>query len=88
VNNFKFLEKFGSYRDAREEQRNEIMLKIHRLVDLHGQLVIIKKHQCFKDINILTVLKNSKLFLNNFIKYVMPWLDKAFEDYREQGLCI
>jgi hypothetical protein len=84
VTNLKFIEKY-EYSGLTEEQKNEIVLKIHRISQIHSQLVTLKKHLSFKDINVLTVLKNSKMFLNNFLKYEMPWLDKAFEDYREQG---
>lgn len=58
---------------------NESLERIKRIVHAHCELVKLKKHSTFKDVNYLTVIKNSKLFLNNFLKYGMPYLDQAFE---------
>lgn len=87
VTGLKFIEKH-KYHACNEATRNELMSKMERLVTIHSSLVMLKKHVAFKEINILSVLKCSRLFLTSFLKYEMPWLDKAFDDYREQVVLI
>ena len=62
----------------------ELVHKINDLVNVHCNLIYLKKHVTFKEINILTLLKNSRLFINNFLKYTMPVLDKAFDGYKAE----
>lgn len=62
----------------------EVFSKIRTIVQMHSGLVNMKKNLNFKEINILTVIKNSRLFINNFLKYSMPWLDQAFESMKQE----
>jgi len=89
VNNLKFVEKYDfDIIHSNRKELNELVLKIKRMVTLHCSLVNLKQSAAFKEINILSVLKNSKLFLNNFLKYIMPWLDQAFEYHKEDVVAI
>ncbi len=89
VTNLKFVEKYDfDIIHSNRNELNELVLKIKRMVILHCSLVNLKKSAAFKEINILSVLKNSKLFLNNFLKYIMPWLDQAFEYHKEDVVAI
>lgn len=62
----------------------ESLEQISRLVSIHSSLVLLKpkSNNTLKEINILTVLKNSKLFLNQFLKTTMLKLDKLFDTDR------
>ena len=57
-----------------------VLTKIKRIFDMHTSIIEMKKYIAFKDINILTEIKYSKMFLNNFLKFAMPSLDKAFDE--------
>lgn len=61
----------------------EVLNKIRSLTKMHCELILLKKSVAFKDINMLTVIKNSKIFITNFTKYSMPWLDKAFDSSKQ-----
>ena len=67
-----------------DEELVDVVAKIRRLVSMHCALVELKRRSAaaFKDINILTVLKNSKLFVTNFLKHAMSWLDHAFSSHK------
>ncbi|RMZ93218.1 Fanconi anemia group D2, partial [Brachionus plicatilis] len=62
----------------------EVFSKIRSLTHMHCELVLLKKSVAFKDINMLTVIKNSKIFVTNFTKYSMPCLDKAFDGSKQE----
>ncbi|CAF0743300.1 unnamed protein product [Brachionus calyciflorus] len=66
----------------------EMFSKIRCLAQMHSELVLMKKSVAFKDINILTVIKNSKLFITNFSKYSMPCLDKAFDNSKQEVVAL
>jgi hypothetical protein len=85
VDHLRFIERYDYNRiDSDENLKKEVLKTIKRMTEMHSSLVMLKKHsKSFKEINILTVLKCSKLFLNMFMKLHMPWLDKAFDDYKE-----
>lgn len=61
----------------------QVFSKISSLTKMHCDLILLKKSIAFKDINMLTVIKNSKNFLTNFTKYSMPYLDKAFDGSKQ-----
>ncbi len=59
------IKTLGNERDTQKK----VIEKLKVLVKIHCGLIELKKSKAFKDINILTLIKNSKLFINNFIKY-------------------
>jgi hypothetical protein len=84
VNNLKFVSKYDLKRlSADVDLLKEIVEKIKLLTKMNCDLINLKKNVSYKEINMLTLLKNSKLFINNFLKYTMPWLDQAFEYMKE-----
>ena len=83
--NFEILKNYDLKRDGLDEAILVVLVqKINALVEVHCSLIYLKKHVSFKDINILTLLKNSRLFINNFLKFTMPVLDKAFDSHRNE----
>lgn len=62
----------------------QVFSRISSLTKMHCDLILLKKSVAFRDINMLTVIKNSKIFLTNFTKYSMPFLDKAFDCSKQE----
>jgi len=61
----------------------EMSDSIRRAVKVHCALITLNRHRCFRDINLMSVFKNSKLFLEVFMRNSMPWIDQAFEQSKE-----
>jgi hypothetical protein len=87
IERLKSVERYDSTSMERNELIEKIMSDIRRLIGMHCDLIKLKKKNAgisFTDINVLIMIKNSRLFLNNFLKYCMPWLDQAFDTHKRQ----
>jgi hypothetical protein len=88
VKNIKFTQKEVNFAKMSNNEKIKTVNKIMRIVSIHCFLINMKQKKTFKEINILTVLKNCRLFVNNFLRYAMVFLDKAFDMCKEECVAI
>ena len=60
-------------------EKENIFDQIKSIVKVYTQLVDLSKNRSFKEINLMNVFKNTKIFFEMFIKFGMPWFDQVFE---------
>ena len=59
--------------------KENIFDQIKSIIKVYTQLVDLSKNRSFKEINLMNVFKNTKIFFEMFIKFGMPWFDQVFE---------